>query len=274
MKWKSDRPLAFFDIEATGVNPRLDRIVDLAIVVVDPAGKQSKHSWRFNPERPIPPEASAIHGIYDADVKFSPRFREKAAEVLRALKDCDLAGYNLLHFDIPMLIEEFGRAAVEFTMEGRRVIDAQRIFHKREPRDLSAALRFYCNELHLGAHGAMEDVLATLRVFEGQLERYKDLPQDIGALHDFCNPRDPTWIDSTGKLKWVNGEAIINFGRNQGRKLKDMAQHEPNFLKWMIGKSFPRDVTDIVENALKGKFPTPPATPAAAAVLPVGDEEV
>lgn len=262
---KTDRPLAVFDIEATGINPRGDRIVDLAVVVIDPKGERQKHTWRFNPERPIPAEASAVHGIYDADVRFSPKFRDKADEVFRVFKDCDLAGYNLLHFDIPMLVEEFLRCGLTFVVEGRRIIDAQRIFHRREPRDLSAALRFYCNELHLGAHGALDDVLATIRVIEGQFERYKDLPHDMALLHDYINPRDPSWLDSTGKFKWVDGEVVVNFGRNQGRKLKELARTEPNFLRWMIGKSFPRDVTDIVEEALKGRFPTPPAAPPSAA---------
>lgn len=264
----TDRPLAVFDIEATGVNPRGDRIVDLAVVVIDPKGERQTHSWRFNPERLIPPEAIAVHGISDADVRFSPKFRDRAADVFRVFKDCDLAGYNLLHFDIPMLAEEFNRCNMPFVVEGRRIIDAQRIFHRREPRDLSAALRFYCNELHLGAHGAIDDVLATIRVIEGQFERYKDLPRDMAALHDYINPRDPAWLDSTGKLKWVEGEIVINFGRNQGRKLKELARSEPNFLRWMIGKSFPRDVTDIIEEALKGKFPPPPAAVAPAPVIP------
>jgi DNA polymerase-3 subunit epsilon len=269
LKLITDRPLAIFDIEATGINPRGDRIVDLAIVVIAPDGKREQFSWRFNPERPIPPEASAIHGIYDKDVKFSPKFRDKAQDVARVLNNCDLAGYNLLHFDIPMLAEEFLRAAVPFTAEGRRIIDAQRVFHKREPRDLSAALRFYCGELHMGAHGAMDDVLATVRVIEGQFEKYKDLPRDIAELDRYCNPRDPSWLDTTGKLKWSEGEIIINFGRYAGRKLRELAKTEPNFLKWMLNKNFPRDVTDVIEDALKGKFPAPPAAPAA----PVAETE-
>lgn len=264
LKLITEKPLAFFDIEATGVNPRGDRIVDLAIVLVKPGGLRDQRSWRFNPERPIPPDASAIHGIYDKDVKFSPKFRDKAQEIAAYLNGCDLAGYNILHFDIPMLTEEFIRAGVEFTVEGRRVIDAQRIFHKREPRDLSAALRFYCNELHVGAHGAMDDVVATIRVLEGQYEKYKDLPHDIGELDRYCNPRDASWIDTTGKLKWVDGEVTINFGRYLGRKVRELARTEPNFLKWMISKNFPRDVTDVIEDALKGKFPTPPAAAPAA----------
>ena len=263
LKLITDRPLAIYDIEATGINPRGDRIVDLAVVVISPDGKREQFSWRFNPERPIPPEASAIHGIFDKDVKFSPKFRDKAQEISRVLKDADRAGYNLLHFDIPMLTEEFLRAGVPFTAEGRRVIDAQRVFHKREPRDLSAALRFYCNELHLGAHGAMDDVLATIRVIEGQFEKYNDLPREIAELDRFCNPRDASWIDTTGKLKWADGEVTINFGRYAGRKLRELAKAEPNFLKWMLNKNFPRDVTDVIENAMKGNFPPPPPQPAA-----------
>ena len=161
-----------------------------------------------------------------------------------------------------MLIEEFIRAQVPFSIEGRRVLDAQRIFHKREPRDLSAALKFYCNELHLGAHGAVDDVNATIRVVEGQLDRYSDLPRAMEALHDYCNPRNPSWVDSTGKLKWVDGEATINFGKNGGRKLRDMVADRDGqgFLRWILKSDFPRDTKEVVTNALAGKFPKPPAS--------------
>ncbi len=259
LKLKTDKPLAIYDIEATGTNPRVDRIIDLAIVKILPKGERETHTFRFNPGQPIPAEATAIHGITDADVAHSPIFKQKAADIARILADCDLGGYNLIHYDIPMLTEEFIRAGVEFSIEGRRIIDAQRVFHKREPRDLSAALSFYCREMHLGAHGALDDVNATIRVMEGQFERYRDLPTDINELHDYCNPRDPSWVDSTGKLKWVNNEVLINFGRNQGRKLRDLARMEPSFLKWMLGKNFPQDTMDIVKKALDGKFPEPPA---------------
>jgi DNA polymerase-3 subunit epsilon len=258
LKLKTDRPLAVFDIEATGTNARTDRIIDLAIVRIAPDGQRENFTFRFNPERPIPPEATAIHGIHDEDVKHSPKFRDKAKDVERVFAGCDLAGYNHIRFDIPMLQEEFIRAEMKFDMEGRRVLDAQRIYHQREPRDLSAALAFYCNELHLGAHGALDDVLATVRVIEGQFEKYRDLPQDIEELDKLCNPRDASKIDSGGKFKWIGGEATFTFGPHQGKKLRDIARNEKTFLQWMLRKDFPRDTLEIVQGALEGKFPTPP----------------
>lgn len=256
---KTDRPLAFFDIESTGTNVRTDRIIDLAIVKIHPDGRREQHTFRVNPERPIPPEASRVHGISDADVKDAPVFRQIARQVLEIFEGCDLGGYNILRFDIPMLAEELGRCGVPFPFEGRRVIDPQRIFHQREPRDLSAALMFYRGKKHDGAHGALDDVVATIEVLEGQFEKYGDLPADVAALSDYCNPRDPSWADGTGKIKWVAGELTINFGSKQGAKVRDLVAKDPGYLRWMIEKNFPRDTTDLISNALKGKWPTPPA---------------
>lgn len=258
---KTDRPVVFFDIESTGTNPRSDRIIDLALVKISPSGEREQHHWRVHPERPIPPDSTAVHGISDEDVKDAPKFKEMALHVAGLIEGCDLAGYNILMFDIPLLDEEFRRAAVPFSMEGRRVLDAQRIFHKREPRDLTAALKFYCGEMHLGAHGALDDVLATIRVVEGQFERYADLPRDIESLHDYCNPRNPQWVDRTGKFKWIDGEATVNFGKNGGKKLRDMVAttEGQGFLRWMLKSDFPRDTHEIVQNALAGKFPKPAA---------------
>jgi len=254
---QTNRPIAFFDIESTGTNVRTDRIIDLAIVRIEGAARVQK-TFRVNPERPIPAEASAVHGIFDRDVADAPTFRQVARDVAAVFEGCDLGGYNILRFDIPMLCEEFVRAGVPFLVEGRRVVDPQRIFHRREPRDLTAALQFYCGERHDGAHGALDDVLATIKVLEGQYGKYGDLPTSIDELNDYCNPKDPTWADASGKLKWVAGELTINFGSKQGSKLRDLVQNEPSFLRWMMEKNFPRDTTEIVGNALKGKWPAPP----------------
>lgn len=261
MKLKLDRPLAVFDIESTGINRRSDRIVELAIVKLFPDGKRETYEFLVNPERPIPAEATAIHGISDADVKDCPTFTQKAREIAAVLADCDLAGYNILGFDIPLLQEEFNRAAVSFNVENRRVFDAQRVYHKKVPRDLTAALSYYCNELHVDAHGARGDVEATLRVMEGQLARYPDLPRDLDGLDEFCNPRDPAWADRTGKLKWVEGEVTLNFGRYAGRKLRELVREEPNFVRWLLKADFPQDTRDIVERASRGIFPERRAAP-------------
>lgn len=265
LKLKLERPLACFDIESTGTNPRADRIIDLAIVKMLPRGPSEKFTFRLNPEMPIPPDSTAVHGIKDADVAGCPTFKQSAQQIAAVLENCDLTGYNILRFDIPLLCEEFVRAGIPFSTDGRRILDAQRIYHKREPRDLSAALRFYCNEMHLGAHGALEDVLATIRVLEGQFERYSDLPTGLDELDEYCNPRDPSWVDKTGRFKWTNGEITINFGRKQGQKLKDLVLNDTGFLQWMLKADFPRETQEIVQNALKGKYPAAPAQPNTSA---------
>ena len=257
---KLDRPLAIYDIESTGINRKLDRIIDLAILKLTPDGKAESHTFRCHPGMPIPPDSTAVHGITDADVKDSPPFAQLAPRIVAVLEDCDLAGFNILGFDIPVLCEEFARAGVEFSVEGRRVLDAQRIFHRKVPRDLPAALQYYCGEMHLAAHDAMEDVNATLRVLQGQLGMYPDLPRDMDELDAFCNPRDPSWVDRTGKFRWTGDEVVVNFGKKQGEKLRTVVREEPSFLNWMLRSDFPRDTQEIIRNALNGKYPSKPAS--------------
>lgn len=257
-RWNLDRPLAVFDVESTGTNPRFDRIIDLAVIKLMPTGERTNHCWRLNPQMPIPPGASAIHGISDADVVGCPTFADCAAEIETTLQGADLGGYNLLRFDIPILVEEFARIGRKFLTDTRRIIDAQRIFHRKVPRNLPAALSYYCGELHLNAHGALPDAEATLRVMEAQLERYPDIPHDMEGLDVYCNPRDPAWADRTGKLKWVDGQIVLNFGRRQGESLMQIVKNDLSFINWMIKSDFPRDTKDLIRAALEGKWPTPP----------------
>lgn len=259
-KWAINRPLAVFDIEATGINPRNDRIVELAVLRVHPDQTRDRHHWLINPERPIPPETTRIHGISDADVANSPRFRDLANELDALFRGCDIGGYNVLRFDIPMLTEEFSRCGIVFDTEDRRVFDAQRVFHRKVPRDLTAAVQYYCGELHMDAHGAEADALATLKVMEAQLTRYPDLPRDLDALDAYCNPRDPAWTDRAGRLRWQDGEIVINFGRKQGMKLRDLIREEPGFVTWILRSDFPRDTKGIIEACLAGRWPPPPTT--------------
>ncbi|MBU4200535.1 MAG: 3'-5' exonuclease [Verrucomicrobia bacterium] len=267
---KLDRPLAVIDIESTGINPRQDRIIDLAIIKVHPDGKRETFTFRFHPEMAIPPESTAIHHITDADVANCPSFREKAPEVITVLNGCDLAGFGAARFDIPLLAEECARAGFDFNADAVRVLDAQRIFHKKEPRDLTAAVAFYCGDLHLGAHGAEADALAALNVLDAQFRKYPDLPQTMEELNTYCNPpRNPTWADRNGRLKWVNGELVINFGAQYiGQKLRDLAQNNTKFLKWILKSDFPSDTKRIVSDALEGRWPTPPAGPAGEDAAP------
>lgn len=259
-----NRPLAIIDIESTGTNPRQDRIIDLAIIKLMPDGSQEKHVFRCNPGIPIPPEAEVIHHISNADVIQSPLFPEIASQIFELLKDCDLGGFGIVRFDIPMLTEEFARAGLVFPADDCRVVDAQRIFHKQEPRDLTAALAFYCGEEHADAHGAEADALATIKVLDAQLKKYGNLPRTIDGLNAYCNTaRDPAWVDKTGKLKWINNEIVINFGvQHTGQKLRELAQNDAKFLKWILKSDFPGDTKKIVADALEGKFPDKPQSSA------------
>jgi DNA polymerase-3 subunit epsilon len=254
-----DRPLAFFDLETTGINIRADRIVEIAIVKVLPDGTYESLDERINPTVPIPPETTAIHGIRDEDVANCPTFVERAQHYFDFLSGCDLAGFNLNRFDVPLLAEEFLRAGFAFDVDECRIVDAQTIYHKREPRDLSAALRFYCGEMDFAdAHSAEADVMATIRVLEGQLERYGDLPHDVTGLHDFCSRTQPDWVDRSGRLKWANNEVVLNFGKKKGTSLRYVIDNEPSFIKWMLRSDFPRDTLNIVERAMGGEWPEPP----------------
>ena len=256
-----ERPLIVFDIESTGINPRQDRIIDLALIKLHPDGRRETKCIRVNPEIPIPPAATAIHQISNEDVADAPPFRKVAPQLRDWLDGCDLAGFNVIRFDLPLLIEEFARAGMAFDADVCRVIDAQRIFHRKEPRDLTAALAFYCGRMHLGAHGAAADAEATAAVIEAQLEKYRDLPRSVEALDAFCNPpRDPAWADRAGKLRWEGADLVINFGQsNLGQKLKDLARANPKFLRWILTSDFPSDTKRLVADALEGRHPAPPA---------------
>ena len=257
-KLKLDRPLAVFDIEATGLSPRADRIVELSVIRIEPNGRESTCTWLLNPCVPIPLEATAIHGITDEDVRDCPTFLDVVDEVDAFLADCDLAGYNLIHFDIPILEEEFLRCGRDLRTPSRRILDAQRIYHMKEPRDLTAALKFFCGrDLGEDAHGAEADARATLDVIEGQFRKYDDLPTTMAALDETFNPKDPTFVDRAGRLAWRDGEAVVNFGKKKGAKLRELAANKEGvtFLKWMIKSDFPLDTRQICENALRGVFP-------------------
>ena len=255
MRLQLQRPIVFFDLETTGVNLNYDRIVEMSVVKIFPDGNREIKTRRINPEMPIPTGASEIHGIYDADVANEPPFKAIARNLYGYLLDSDLGGYNIGKFDVPMLINEFRRAGLEFPMEGRRIIDSYVIFCKQEPRTLTAALSFYCGKNLEGAHGAEADTLASCDVFFGQLERYPDLPADLDALHKICTQRDPSWIDSTGKFKWSGTVPVVGFGKNVGLQLKQVSVENPGFLQWMIKADFAEDAKQIARDALAGRYP-------------------
>ncbi len=258
LPFQLDKPLAFFDLETTGVSVQSDRIVEIAVVKFLPRGGTKEFSHKVNPEMSIPAEATAVHGITDADVALEPTFAQLALRLMEFLRDCDLSGFNLRRFDLPMLMEEFKRVGMELDMNGRHVIDALTIFHTKEPRDLTAALRFYCGKEHEGAHGALADVHATAEVFAAQLVRYQDLPKDIAQLEAFIHPKDPSWVDDEGKFIWQKGEAVISFGKHRGKSLNILLQSHRDYLEWVLSGSFPESAKFIIREALHGRFPSPP----------------
>lgn len=254
-----ERPLAFIDVETTGLNPYSDRIVELSILKIHPNGTNEYHSRTINPGIPIPPDATAIHGITDEDVANKPQFSQYAKSIRDFLEGCDIAGFNIIRFDLPFLEAEFARANVRFSRQGRYLIDSQIIYHQRDPRDLQAAYQKYCGKEMVNAHRAEEDAKASAEILEGQLEMYEDLPRDVAGLCALCYQVREDYIDPEGKFIWLDGEVVCNFGKkHRGRQLKDIAMQDPSYLSWIAGADFSAEVREIAIKALNGEFPEPP----------------
>ena len=250
------RPIAFIDIETTGLNAQQDRIVDICVIKIHPNGAEEILNSFTNPNIPIPIESTQIHRITDADVKGKPTFEEFAKKLVDFIEDCDLGGFET-KFDLSFLESEFKRTGINYSREGRQIVDVQRIYHILEPRDLNAAHLKYCGKPLENAHKSHIDVRATIDVLESQLEQHNILPRDISILYEFCNPRDPTWIDDDGKFLWFEGKALINFGTHKGKTLEFVYKNYPDYFNWIISKDFSAKVKDIAKDAINGKFPEP-----------------
>ena len=259
-------PLAVFDLETTGTNIAKDRIVEVAILKIMPNGEEIAQSWRINPEMPIPSESSKIHGIYDRDIKDEPTFKMVAKVIARFLEGCDLAGYNIIKFDVPILVEEFLRTDVEFDISKKKLIDAQKIFFLMEKRTLSAAYKFYCNEELKNAHSAEADTMATYKVLMGQVARYENaevedmvgkkigvIKNDMEILHQLTLRNV---VDLAGRMVRNNeGVEVFNFGKHKGKSVADIFEKEPSYYDWMMKGDFPLDtkrrLTEIKLRAFK-----------------------
>lgn len=238
MRLNLKNPLVFFDLETTGIDITKDRIVEISYVKVFPNGKEESKTMRINPERPIPPESTAIHGITDDDVKDSPTFKAVAKTLAAQIEGCDLAGYNSNRFDIPLLAEEFLRADVNIDLNRRKFVDVQTIFHKMEQRTLSAAYKFYCNKTLENAHTAAADTMATYEVLQAQLDRYPELQNDIAFLSDFSSYNNN--VDFAGRMIYNDKkEEVFNFGKFKGRLVEDVLKNEPGYYAWMMNSDFP-----------------------------------
>ena len=240
-----ERPLAVVDLETTGVDPRHDRIVEVGVLKVAPDCGPFRYRRLVHPGIPIPPAAQAVHGIADEDVAEKPRFRAIAPRLARLLADADLAGFNIRRFDLPFLAAEFARAGVEFPIGDRAVLDAQRIYHEREPRDLAAAMRFFCGREHADAHGALADAEATAAILDAQLARYADLPRTVAALH-----ASMTDVDIGGRFRTEGGRVVFAFGKHLGRPLDEVACRDPGYLSWLLNQDFFDDAKALVGQAL------------------------
>ncbi|MBD1384572.1 DNA polymerase III subunit epsilon [Mucilaginibacter rigui] len=284
MKLQLKRPLAFFDLETTGTNIGADRIVEISVIKLNPDGSEEVLTLRVHPGIPIPLESSLVHGIYDEHIKDEKRFEEIGQQIADFIQDSDLAGYNSNKFDIPMLMEEFLRAGVQFDLDNRHFVDVQNIFHQMEQRTLKAAYQFYCDKSIVNAHSAEADTRATMEVLLAQIERYenqewedkkgnKSIPVvgDVEALHKFTNLSRP--VDFAGRMVYnEQGEELINFGKHKGKRVEDVLNAEPSYYSWMMQGDFPlytkRKLEEIYKrwNAKKvaERQHAKPAQPAAA----------
>lgn len=254
---KLDRPFVFIDLETTGLSVNSDRIIELTVLKIHSDGTEEFKSTRINPEIPIPAAATKIHGITNEDVMDKPKFRQYASSLRDFLEDCDIGGFGVKRFDLPLLEAEFRRAGVEFSRQGRRILDTLVIYHKLEPRDLTAAYRKYCGKDLGNSHTSEVDVRAAAEVLDCQLDMYSDLPRDLDGLHNFCNPEEVNWIDTDGKFVWSDGEAVLDFGRYKGKSLKEVASIDPDYLQWVATGDFSTQVREIAIRALNGEFPEP-----------------
>jgi DNA polymerase-3 subunit epsilon len=239
------KPLVIFDLETTGVNVSRDRIIDIYLIKAYPDGKEETLYKRLDPGVAIPTITSEIHGIYDQDVKGCPTFKDIAKELNTFIGDADFAGFNSNRFDFPLLVEEFYRADIDFDTEKRKFVDAQRIFHTKEPRNLSAAYRFYCNEKLENAHSAEADTRATWEIIKAQVDRYDDLPSTVDALHSFSGQND--LVDLAGRIrKNKAGEPTFAFGKHKGKTVSQVFKQESSYFDWMMRGDFPEQTKRIL----------------------------
>ena len=251
MKLKLERPLAFIDCETTGVDVQQDRIVELALYKFIPSNgviiAKLFHEF-INPQIPIPSEVIKIHHITDRKVRYALSFAQLTNTIQEFLEECDLAGFNLIGFDLPLLEVEFLRVGKKFDRVGRSLIDAMFIFHQREKRDLTGAYLKYCGRELEGAHQAQNDVQAVIEVLEGQLEAYRDLPRNVKELGDLCY-NSVSFVESSNRLILVDGEVSLNFGKHKGKALSEVPH---SYLQWVMKQDFSSEVREIVQGVLNG----------------------
>lgn len=246
MELKLQKPIVFFDLETTGVNAIHDRIVEISYIKVFPDGNEESKTLRINPERHIPEQSSAIHGIYDEDVKDCPTFKQVARDIAAIFVNSDIAGFNSNYFDVPMLVEEMLRAGIDFDITKCRLIDVQNIYHKLEQRTLSAAYKFYCGKNLEDAHSAQADTHATYEVLKAQLDKYPDkLNNDVQFLSSFSKMNDN--VDFAGRIIYNDKHIpVFNFGKYKGQSVEDVLARDPGYYGWMMQGDFPQNTKQVL----------------------------
>ncbi len=258
MKLNLTKPLAVFDLETTGIKVATDRIVEISVLKIMPGGDEKSYTKKINPTIPIPAKTTEIHGIADEDVKNAPTFKEIAHELNQFLGNSDLAGYNSNKFDIPLLVEEFLRADVEFDLKGRRFVDVQNIFHKMEPRTLKAAYAFYCGKELVNNHSAEADTVATYEVLKSQLDRYEGVKyklkngkeiepvvNNIEKLSEFSVQFRNA--DLIGHIVFDDkNREVFNFGKYKGKTVEEVFANDPSYYDWMMKGVFPLSTKKVI----------------------------
>ncbi|MCK5213532.1 MAG: 3'-5' exonuclease [Dehalococcoidia bacterium] len=258
---KFDKPIVFFDLETTGISAPHDRIVEFSGIKLHPDGHRDTKSMRMNPTIAIPKSATEVHGITNDDVSGLPTFAYFSVELAEFFGDSDLGGFGISRMDIPLLETEFRRAGVEFSRMGRRIVDAQILYHQLEPRNLTAAYKLYCDRELENSHSADADTEASLAVVEGILKKHPELTPTVEGLNAMCNSEQENWIDSQGKFQWLSGEAVLGFGKYKNVPIRGVGKTAPGYLRWMANSDFPEDTKAIAERALAGEFPVRPQAP-------------
>lgn len=236
MQLQLNKPICFIDLETTGINVSLDKIVEIAIIKILSDGTKQIKRKLVNPEMPIPKGASDVHGITDEMVKDAPNFKQIANEVKQFIEGADMAGYNSNRFDIPMLNEEFLRAGIPIDLESRKLVDVQKVFHMMEQRTLSAAYKFYCDKILEDAHSAEADAMATYEVLEAQLQKYPQIGNTVEAVVKFTG--EEHIVDFARRLVFENGVETFNFGKHKGKPVVQVLKEEPQYYDWMMKGDF------------------------------------
>ena len=255
MQLKLTKPLAFFDLETTGINVGSDRIVEISIVRVNIDNTTDILTKKVNPTIPIPEFTSKIHGIYDKDIIDCPTFKELAPQLSQFLTNCDLAGFNSNKFDVPVLVEEFLRADIDFDLKNRKLIDVQNIYHTMEPRNLTAAYKFYCDRNLEDAHTAEADAMATFEVLEAQVVKYPQIGNTVESIVKFTG--EDQIIDFARRFVYENGVAVFNFGKHKGKPVTQVLKEEPQYYDWMMKGDFAlhtkQKLTEILNKSILNK---------------------